>query len=84
MHTLCRNQRAALSSLKLQLTPIASGLEKKSRKSVQVSMALSTPVSTGVFCFGVGCSTVLTDSPQRRLHGLSAVQFLPTECCALA
>jgi len=47
-------------------------------------MALSMPVSTAVFRFEVGSSTVLTDSPQRRLNDLSPEQLLHTECCALA
>lgn len=73
MRTLCRNQRAALSSIQLQLIPISSGFEKQSRESVQASTALSVTKITAGFCFGVGSSNVFTDSPQRRLNGLSAV-----------
>lgn len=40
MHTLCRNQRAALGSINLQLNPLTNALEKESRKAVQASMAL--------------------------------------------
>lgn len=64
MHILCRNKRVALSYIKPQLTPIASGLEK-TRKSVQASMGLSMPVSKAVFCFGRHSSAVLIRlSPQ--------------------
>lgn len=40
MHILCRNQRADLSFINLQLIPVINGLEEESIKSVQATLAL--------------------------------------------
>lgn len=50
MHVLCRNQRAALSFINLQLIPVTNGLEDESRKSMLTYCHASD--YSGILCWG--------------------------------